>query len=162
MKPASEPIIQTYRQYQTPVAAGCEYPPSRHFYQKHHAEHGDQCAVQERAQLHARPGIVLLGFVLGLYSLHWSRRSAAPVEISSTTENLAKIKTGSVFEEDKFRKEVEENVATYCTPLTPCIEELQKVVFPEGKRWLKENRQLYSRMKSILQQALDTLEATQQ
>lgn len=79
-----------------------------------------------------------------------------------TTENLAKIKAGSVLEEDKFSKEVEENVTKHCKPLIPCIEELRKVVFPEGKRWLKEDRQLYSRMKSILQHALDTLEATQQ
>lgn len=78
------------------------------------------------------------------------------------TENLAKIKTGSVLEEDKFRKEVEGNVTTYCKPLIPCIEELRKVVFPKGKQWLKEDRQLYSRMKSILQHTLDTLEATQQ
>lgn len=79
-----------------------------------------------------------------------------------TTENLAKIKTGSVLEEDKFGKEVEENVTTYCKPLIPCIGELRKVVFPEGKRWLKDDRQLYSRMKSILQHVLDTSEATQQ
>lgn len=78
-----------------------------------------------------------------------------------STETLAKIKKGSVDEEDKFTKEVDENVTTYCAPLIPCIKELRKVVFPEGKRWLREDRQLYSRMKSILQQAsdkLDTLE----
>lgn len=79
-----------------------------------------------------------------------------------TTENLAKIKAGSVLEEDKFHKEVGENVTTYCTSLIPCVEELRNVVFPEGKRWLKEDRQLYSRMKSILQHALDTLETALQ
>jgi len=76
-------------------------------------------------------------------------------------ENLAKIKKGSVDEEDKFNMEVDENFAAYCTPLIPCIKELRKVVFPEGKRWLREDRQLYSRMKSVLQQArkdLDTIE----
>ncbi|KAI9773774.1 MAG: hypothetical protein M1839_002007 [Geoglossum umbratile] len=78
-----------------------------------------------------------------------------------STANLAKIKKGSVDEEDKFNKEVDENFTAYCTPLIPCIKELRKVVFPEGKRWFKEDRQLYSRIKSVLQQArkdLDTIE----
>ncbi|KAI9785550.1 MAG: hypothetical protein M1839_009291 [Geoglossum umbratile] len=78
-----------------------------------------------------------------------------------STENLAKIKKGSIDEEDKFNKEVDENFTAYCTPLIPCIKELRKVVFPEGKRWFKEDRQLYSRIKSVLQQArkgLDTME----
>jgi hypothetical protein len=51
-----------------------------------------------------------------------------------TTENLAKIKMGSVLEEDKFSKEVKENVTTYCAPLIQCVEELWKLVFLEGKR----------------------------
>jgi len=76
-----------------------------------------------------------------------------------TTENLAKIKKGSVDEEDKFAKEVEENVTTYCAPLIPCIKDLREAVFPEGKRWLTEDRQLYARMKSILQQASNTLDS---
>ncbi|KAF2804372.1 serine/threonine-protein kinase Sgk2 [Mytilinidion resinicola] len=78
-----------------------------------------------------------------------------------STENLAKIKAGSVLEEDKFSKEVDKNFATYCTPLIPCIKEMRKVVFPEGKRWLREDRQLYSRMKAVLQRArkdLDSIE----
>ncbi|KAF2452571.1 hypothetical protein BDY21DRAFT_382745 [Lineolata rhizophorae] len=70
-----------------------------------------------------------------------------------STENLAKIKKGSVDEEDKFAKEVDENFTAYCAPLIPCIKELRKVVFPEGKRWLREDRGLYSRIKSIFQQA---------
>lgn len=44
-----------------------------------------------------------------------------------TTENLAKIKTGSVLEEDKFGKEVKESVITYCKPLIPCNGELRRV-----------------------------------
>ncbi|KAI9764629.1 MAG: hypothetical protein M1840_008126 [Geoglossum simile] len=78
-----------------------------------------------------------------------------------STENPAKIKKGSVDEEDRFNKEVDENFTVYCTPLIPCIKELRKVVFPEGKQWFKEDRQLYSRIKSVLQQArkdLDTIE----
>lgn len=77
------------------------------------------------------------------------------------TEELAKVKIGSVLYADTFSKELRENVTAYCAPLIPCVEELRKVVFPGGMRWLKEDRGLYSRMKSILQQAsinTDTLE----
>ncbi len=79
-----------------------------------------------------------------------------------STEDLAKIKMGSVLEEDKFTKEVEENFTAYCTPLVPCVKELRKAVFPEGKRWPREDRGLYSRMKSILQQASDGLDTPEQ
>ena len=65
-------------------------------------------------------------------------------------ENLAKIKTSLVLEEDRFYKEIEENITVYCILLIPYIEELRKVVFPKGKRWLEENHQLYSRIKLIL------------
>ncbi|KAF2676778.1 hypothetical protein K458DRAFT_468226 [Lentithecium fluviatile CBS 122367] len=92
----------------------------------------------------------------------WQRRvSKFQAWNFESTENLAKIKKCSVDEEDKFAKEVVENLTTYCTPLIPCTKELRKVVFPEGKRWLKEGRGLYSRINSVLQQAsnrLDTLE----
>jgi hypothetical protein len=69
----------------------------------------------------------------------------------ATTDNLAMIKIGSVLEEDIFNKEVIENFTAYCRPLIPCIQELRKVVFPGGRRWLKEDRELYSRMKSVLE-----------
>jgi hypothetical protein len=78
-----------------------------------------------------------------------------------STKNLAKTKKGFVDEEDKFNKDVGENFTTYYTPLILCIKELRKVIFPEGKQWLREDRQLYFRMKSILQQVrkdLDTIE----
>ena len=57
-----------------------------------------------------------------------------------------------------FRKQVEENVSTYCAPLIPCILELGKVVFIEGKRRVEQDRGLYPRMKSILQREIDGLE----
>ena len=53
--------------------------------------------------------------------------------------------------EDKFTEEVEKEFTAQCRPLIPCIQELRKVVFSEGKRWLREDRQLYSRMKSVLE-----------
>ncbi|KAF2174352.1 hypothetical protein K469DRAFT_614801, partial [Zopfia rhizophila CBS 207.26] len=74
------------------------------------------------------------------------------------TRELAREKAGLVIEEDKFTNE---NFSAYCKPLIPCLQELRKVVFPEGKRWLREHRQLYTQMKSVLDQArkdLGTLE----
>jgi len=61
-----------------------------------------------------------------------------------------KIKKGSIDKEDKFIKEVDKNVMIYCVLLIPYIKELRKVVFLKGKRWLREDRQLYFYIKSIL------------
>ncbi|KAF2188774.1 hypothetical protein K469DRAFT_70746 [Zopfia rhizophila CBS 207.26] len=69
------------------------------------------------------------------------------------TKELAEIKTGKVLEEDKFDKEVDRNFTAYCKKLEPCIQQLRKVIFPGGKRWLREHRQLYTQMKSVLEQA---------
>ena len=69
------------------------------------------------------------------------------------TKILAKIKIGMVIEQDKFDKEVDENFTAYCKPLIPCIQDLRKVAFPEGKRWLAQDRRLYSQMKSVLENA---------
>ena len=66
------------------------------------------------------------------------------------TKELAREKVGLVIEEDKFTNE---NFTAYCKPLIPCMQELRKVVFPEGKRWLREDRRLYSQMKSVLKRA---------
>lgn len=62
-------------------------------------------------------------------------------------------------EEGKFTEEAKKGFTAQCKPLIPCIQELRKVVFPEGKRWLREERQLYPRMKSVLQRAIETLDA---
>jgi serine/threonine protein kinase len=69
------------------------------------------------------------------------------------TQKLAEIKKGKIDEDDKFTKEVSRNFTACCKALIPCIQELRKVVFPGGKRWLKEHRQLYTQMKSVLEQA---------
>lgn len=55
------------------------------------------------------------------------------------TEELACEKAGLVIEEDKFSKKVDENFTAYYKPLIPCVQELRKVVFPEGKRWLRDD-----------------------
>jgi hypothetical protein len=38
----------------------------------------------------------------------------------------------------------------YYRPLIPCINKLRKAVFPNGRRWAKEDPGLYDRMKAIL------------
>lgn len=68
------------------------------------------------------------------------------------TMELAEIKTGKVLEEARFDKEVDRTFTAHCKRLRPCIKALRKVVFPGGMRWLSENRQLYTQMKSVLKQ----------
>ncbi|KAF1996945.1 serine/threonine-protein kinase Sgk2 [Amniculicola lignicola CBS 123094] len=106
-------------------------------------------------------------WVLFWVCVHWNGpgRSRSQTKYDSwnyePTQKLAEIKKGKMDEEDKFMEEVEKEFTAQCRPLIPCIQELRKVVFPEGKRWLREDRELYSRMKSVLQQAkkdLDTIE----
>jgi hypothetical protein len=73
------------------------------------------------------------------------------------TKELAEIKTGKLVEQDRFDKEVDENFTAYCKPLIPCVQELRKVVFPEGRRWLTQDRRLYAQMKSVLENARTSL-----
>jgi hypothetical protein len=63
-----------------------------------------------------------------------------------------------VSEEDKFQEEMNENFSPYCKPLIPCMQELRKVVFPDGKRWLTEDTKLYSQMRAVLSKAREDLE----
>jgi serine/threonine protein kinase len=97
--------------------------------------------------------------------VHWNGpgRSRSKTKYDSwnyePTQKLAEIKKGKMDEEDKFTEEVEKEFTGQCKSLIPCIQELRKVVFPEGKRWLRKDRELYSRMKSVLQQAKKDLDA---
>ncbi|OCK78451.1 hypothetical protein K432DRAFT_427264 [Lepidopterella palustris CBS 459.81] len=107
-------------------------------------------------------------WVLFWVCVHWNGpgRSRSKTKYDSwnyePTQKLAEIKKGKVDEEDKFTDEVEKEFTAQCKPLIPCIQELRKMVFPRGKRWLGEDRQLYSRMKSVLQQAIKDLGAIEQ
>ena len=69
------------------------------------------------------------------------------------TEKLAKLKIGLILKEDKFTKELNKSFSNYCKPLTPWVKELRMVTFPGGKRWLKEDRTIYSQMKAVLEKA---------
>lgn len=74
---------------------------------------------------------------------------------SEPTVTLAEIKMGQVVEDDRFDKKLKVNFSQYCKPLIPWVKELRTVTFPGGKRWLKEDRSLYSQMQAVLQKAKD-------
>ncbi|KAG0157856.1 Tyrosine-protein kinase, active site [Penicillium digitatum] len=66
------------------------------------------------------------------------------------TEDLAFLKTGQISEEADFMRSANEYFTEYFQPLIPCINTLRKAVFPNGRRWTKEDIGLYDRMKEIL------------
>ena len=69
------------------------------------------------------------------------------------TEELARDKKGTVGHEGDFIKTTEANFTSHYQPLVPWVNRLWRVVFPNGGRWEKEDRGLYSRMKTILREA---------
>ncbi|KAF7867284.1 hypothetical protein EAF04_005367 [Stromatinia cepivora] len=72
-------------------------------------------------------------------------------------DTLAAAKTGMIVDEARFEKRVVPNFTKYCTPLIPCIQKLRKVVFPDGKPWSREDRQVYSHMKSVIEESIQAL-----
>ena len=68
-------------------------------------------------------------------------------------KELAKTKKGEVADEGDFIETAEENFTPYYQPLIPWVNRLRKAVFPNGGRWKKEDRKLYSQMKEILREA---------
>ena len=66
---------------------------------------------------------------------------------------LADIKIGKTSLDVKFDKEVADNFTAYCQPLIPCVQQLHKVVFPDGKPWKTEDKGLFGRMKAVLEKA---------
>ena len=67
------------------------------------------------------------------------------------TEELATTKSGQILEE--IFNTVDDYFTDHCKPLLPCLKELHKVVFPRGRRWLTEHRELYSDMEKVLEKA---------
>lgn len=66
-----------------------------------------------------------------------------------STRELAIIKTGLVLEDD-FIKIMSDSFSEYCKPMIPCMQKLWEEVFPGGRRWQREDRELYSRMVAVL------------
>lgn len=69
------------------------------------------------------------------------------------TEELAQLKKGQISDEGDFIKAVEKNFTPYYKPMVPWVNKLRKVVFPNGRRWEREDSGLYTRMRGILEEA---------
>lgn len=67
-------------------------------------------------------------------------------------EELAGLKKGIVDDEADFLH-VAQNFTPYHQSLIPWVNELRKILFPNGARWKKEDKGIYGRMKSIFQKA---------
>ena len=66
------------------------------------------------------------------------------------TEELAGAKRGLVVEEESFNKATAGFTAS-CQSLAPCVRDLRRYIFPNGKRWLGENKELCSQIKAVLE-----------
>ena len=73
------------------------------------------------------------------------------------TEELADSKTAMVVEEERFNKTIAGFTPT-CQLLVPCVRDLHRYIFPNGKRWLRENKELYSQIETVLEKAKKDLE----
>lgn len=69
------------------------------------------------------------------------------------TEELAELKKGQVSHEQDFIKTTKEYFTPHYRPLIPWVNRLRKVVFPSGRRWEKEDEELYLQMRDILREA---------
>ncbi|KAL8764940.1 MAG: hypothetical protein Q9209_007804 [Squamulea sp. 1 TL-2023] len=74
------------------------------------------------------------------------------------TGKLADSKRGLVVEEERFNKATAGFTNTFQS-LAPCVRTLRQYVFPNGKRWLGENKELYSQMRAVLEKARKDLES---
>ena len=69
------------------------------------------------------------------------------------TEELAQLKKGQISDEGDFIKAAGKNFTPYYQPMVPWVNKLRKVVFPNGRRWEREDSALYARMRGILEEA---------
>jgi hypothetical protein len=72
-------------------------------------------------------------------------------------EELAKLKLGTVSDDEIFRKTTLEHFTDYYQPLIPCVNRLRGKIFPGGGRWRVPNLKLILDMKEILSAARDDL-----
>ena len=73
------------------------------------------------------------------------------------TEELATQKGGQIYNEGQFIKAAQKHFTSHYQTLVPWVNRLRRVVFPNDKSWEKEDRGLYSRMKTILREARNQL-----
>ncbi|KAK4151065.1 hypothetical protein C8A00DRAFT_45663 [Chaetomidium leptoderma] len=74
----------------------------------------------------------------------------------ANTEELAKLKLGTVSDKDIFLNTTE-FFTEYYRPLLPCVNELRRAVFPGGGKWKREDDGLYTRMRKVLEKARKAL-----
>jgi len=79
----------------------------------------------------------------------------------ANTEELAKLKLGTVSDDEIFRKTTLEHFTEYYQPLIPCVNRLRRKIFPGGGRWRAPNPKLYLDMKEILRAARDDLKESE-
>ncbi|KAI4225365.1 MAG: hypothetical protein L6R40_008377 [Gallowayella cf. fulva] len=68
------------------------------------------------------------------------------------TRELADLKGGLLVEEQRFNEAVT-GFTPYCESMIPCVQELRKYIFSNGRRWLGENKELYSQIKAVFDKA---------
>jgi hypothetical protein len=68
-------------------------------------------------------------------------------------EKLAKLKLGTISEEENFLNTVKENFTSYYGPLIPWVNRLRRVVFPGSGRRKEDDQEVFSLMKTVLEKA---------
>ncbi|KAH7000856.1 hypothetical protein EDB80DRAFT_581085 [Ilyonectria destructans] len=68
-------------------------------------------------------------------------------------EELAISKKGVVDDEGDFLKIAETNFTSYYRPFIPWVNRLRRIMFPNGGRWVREDKGLYARMRETLLEA---------
>lgn len=69
------------------------------------------------------------------------------------TEELAQLKKGQISDEGDFIKAAEKHFTPFYKSMVPWVNKLRRVVFPNGRRWEREDSGLYTRMREILEEA---------
>ncbi|KAK4134199.1 hypothetical protein BT67DRAFT_449773 [Trichocladium antarcticum] len=63
------------------------------------------------------------------------------------------LKKGEISDEGDFIKSATEKFKPYYKPLVPWVNRLRRIVFPNERRWVKEDSGLYVQMREILEEA---------
>lgn len=71
------------------------------------------------------------------------------------TEELAKLKLGTVAKEAIFMKTIRDNFTPCYAPLIPLLNRLREVVSPKDKPWEREDEKLYAQMRDILRRGTE-------
>ncbi|CRK29157.1 hypothetical protein HYQ45_015072 [Verticillium longisporum] len=81
-------------------------------------------------------------------------REVGPTEFDSwnyeNDDGLAEKKKGVIADEEDFLNKAEKNFSPYYQSLIPWVNRLRRKVFPNGRRWKRQEPELYPSMKKIL------------